>query len=89
MTRSSLSRGTRDWIAAGRPDDFRLHTLAAGKRRPRHRSNSGRVTTVVHPAWVPALKLAGGDVSRLRILDGRTVLITNRGDEVSMLRHAS
>lgn len=61
-------------------DDFRLHTLAATKHDYPSKRRNGKVDAAqVNPAvWREGLRLAGGDASRLVVLDATTVVIQNR-----------
>jgi hypothetical protein len=56
-----------------------LHRAAAGRNPRQARKGSGPVqVATVHPAVLStALKLAGGDASRLRIQDRFNVLVRN------------
>jgi hypothetical protein len=58
-----------------------VHKHAAAKRRYTIRPRNGPVqVTRLHPlALECALFLAGGNRSRLRVLDARTVVVRNRG----------
>ena len=59
-----------------------VHKLAAAKRQkktPRRPAGPAVVTEVDKDALLAALAIAGGDASRLRIIDGTTIEVRNRG----------
>lgn len=61
---------------------FQVHRAAAVRRPPlRLRVPPGPLTTVrVAPAvWRAALRLAGGDASRLVVVSDTAVIVANRG----------
>jgi hypothetical protein len=58
--------------------DFRLHGTAGGRIRTARPKPQPVSCTVVHPAVLAeALRLAGGDAARLRVLSADTVLVIN------------
>ena len=61
-------------------DEFKVHTLAAGRRRRRARTGRGdRVDVMrVHPdVWRTALAIADGDLRRLDVISPTDVRVTN------------
>lgn len=62
-------------------DEFRVHSMAAGKRRrvAAARTPNGVETVRVHPeVWRIALEAAGGDLRRIQVLSGTDVRVTNQ-----------
>jgi hypothetical protein len=58
---------------------FRFHRNAAVRRRPRPPApNPVMVVRVDADVWAKATELADGDIRRLRVLDGQTVLVANQ-----------
>ena len=60
-----------------------MHVARSGvvntrRKRPR-RTFAVKANRVDEAVWAYALTLAGLDVSRLRVIDARTVIVVNRG----------
>jgi hypothetical protein len=56
-----------------------VHALAAARTTPRPRRTRNPVTTITvnRETWRVAVRLAGGDVRRLRVIDQTTVVVRN------------
>lgn len=61
-------------------EGFRLHGLAAAKKRHREPSRNGPVTVIqIDPlVWACAMELADGDAQRIRVLSATAVIVTNQ-----------
>lgn len=65
-------------------EEFKVHSLAAAKRRPTRRAGRGRsaveVRTIADPlAWRTAAELADGDYTRLQPMADGSVRVLNHG----------